>query len=113
MNEKQICVCGHPEINHPRDADCNGACFLCDTPSSDICEVFRPILDWPDSEGWWWMLADARSSAIVVKVAISRGEHVMFWGHVELTEQQWACANPPARFTKLLEQNPFPEPPRI
>lgn len=39
VSDSTLCRCGHAKLSHPRDADCRGACFGCDSVG-DQCDGF-------------------------------------------------------------------------
>lgn len=95
-----VCVCGHSKSYHenwPRDC---GSCPC----------AYRPVLDWPDSEGWWWMHTTEAGSQLALAAFVVKRQAICIAivgvPQLDYTEQSDAAG--PARFTKLLEPNPFP-----
>ncbi len=59
----ETCVCGHAKDDHKmvvrardgKELYC-GHCDKCDYgPPVHGCHRFRPVLKWPDSDGFWWI----------------------------------------------------------
>lgn len=111
-NPQPKCACGHPKESHG-EYTFNGAyrcrCFDCPvSESGEEYHSFRPELPWPDSEGLWWCSNPHEPEAIVVYAKLRRGEFTIFplydeYAYSESSKQQYQTA----RFTKLLEKNPF------
>ena len=78
----------------------------------------REIVDWPTEEGWWWMQSSCshESDSLVYAqqfgcgLAIQIGDVGGFLPEESFEQREHWCANGPARFTKLLEPNPFTAP---
>lgn len=100
-----ICVCGHTSKEHGAlSRQCYGAdgCF---------CPAFRPCLPWPDSEGEWRIETKAK---IVGTLCYARPHResfeILFFGRLYVwNRDEFEEHHGPARFTKLLEKNPFGE----
>lgn len=100
----ELCVCGHEKVCHTEPeskCDCDYSLGLCE------CRDYRPVLDWPDSEGNYWV--PDLDWPLVAYVVSTRGLVLRRSG------QLWSCDEReiyertygPARFTKLVETNPF------
>ena len=66
-----MCVCGHGKNDHAQAVDGDGKelperewCRCCG------CDLYNPILPWPDAEGWWWSEIKQR----VVECTTNRAE---------------------------------------
>lgn len=66
----ELCVCGHDKGRHKmvvrrrdgKDLYC-GHCDECDYSGPPYgCSRYRPSLNWPDSEGWWWLISEGIES---------------------------------------------------
>jgi hypothetical protein len=107
-----VCVCGCTEQQHhvlhehshypeSRTVDQWEAC------EAHGCMSCRPVLPWPDADGLWW--CDGKGCGDIVQVAaIDTGVMVRRFADARWTYrgdfERWYG---PARFTKLLEPNPF------
>lgn len=110
----ELCVCGHEKVCHTEPeskCDCDYSLGLCE------CRDYRPVLDWPDSEGWWWcswFTTDHKAEIELVEAWKCRYDSGMcFYSdfYEETVSQEdygrKDTSDGPARFTKLVETNPF------
>ena len=107
------CVCGH---DHIYVSEVMGPRLISRCPEKCGCHAFRPVLDWPDSEGYWWFAAYDPQLGIVDCVPFSQhGEIVSQWCVVYDGEtyhrEDFEAQHCEAKFTRVLEPNPFPESP--
>lgn len=102
-----VCVCGHAKAEHdPQDrgVGCLGEHCHC------RCTQFQESLPWPNEEGNWWcslpMLSDR-----TIHAAEHEGEFMIgYEGTFDwCPRKDFETLLGPARFTRVLEQNPFPE----
>jgi hypothetical protein len=107
---EQLCICGHLyELHHAESYETVTGAIRWISPCDDCdCCKFRDSLRWPDSKGNWWC------DKFDIPLKVSRdvhgfivGEHDTWFRQKEF--ESLLCG--PARFTKLLEQNPFAAPP--
>lgn len=115
METKPVCVCGctkeqhefeHEESHYPesRTVDYWQAC------EAHNCGRFRASLPWPDDDGWWWCSRPYIGDALVFAHVFANGIVVSSYGEVN-DEHRWEKHHGPARFTKLLETNPYTKEP--
>jgi hypothetical protein len=93
----QLCVCGHLYDDHLEGSN------VCEHDNCPCIER-RLCLPWPDSTGNWW--CDKFDIPLKVSSDVHGfivGEHDTWFRQKEF--ESLLCG--PARFTKLLEQNPF------
>lgn len=84
-----VCVCWHDGSNHGMSG--TGDCM----DRHCYCPCFRPCLDWPDAEGWWW------SEALEAPCEL---HHTGLWFNGNrFSRETWGYKD---RFTKC-EPNPF------
>lgn len=105
---EQLCVCGHENGEH-RMRETGTVEFETHRPHLAHrchcgCGDYRGCLPWPDSEGWWWC------DDIAGPIMATKDVH----GQSVFIDNEWLRPrdferwnNGPARFTKLLENNPF------
>lgn len=110
----KLCVCGcnedehhaiHEESHYPesRTVETWQAC------EKHGCSNFRPVLDWPDAEGWWWCAGDDFAARLVLAGQDFHNQrYVSMHGGAHTKTQFEAYFGVTARFTRLLEPNPFP-----
>jgi hypothetical protein len=101
MSEQiELCVCGHPEESHQYDGRNEFGCEECGHAK---CDEFRASLPWPTSEGVWWCdvagLVEAKRTPSGQLWLDAYGDE----GFDGEFQQEYG----PARFTKLLEPNPY------
>lgn len=122
-----VCICGHPKSEHKRESGCVFGWGITDARGECNCQQFRPVLDWPDAEGWWWCHSEVLQT-ICYANAIDEPEAVrdlaphakigdvviLVAGIHGLTDERETkeqfnreLGYGPAKFTKLLETNPF------
>lgn len=105
------CVCGCTEDEHDRFHELVRPESRSVT-SWSACEVhncveFRPVLPWPDSEGWWWEDSPYIGDAMCFACKLSDGSYnVTYYGEV-YGAAYWLEHYGPTRFVKLREPNPF------
>lgn len=104
------CICGHDHLwpdavlgQQQFDDCCEEECE---------CDTFRPVLPWPDAEGYWAMRRGFCSEDWQPVFAfLSEGRFVIAKiGSEQLIEQgseDAECADWLSQFTRLLEANPF------
>lgn len=93
MSEQETCVCGKSKSYHenwPRDC---GPCPC----------VYRPVLDWPDSEGNWW----CDKFTVPAKVSYVRGVLLVGGWQSWYDRREFESLIGPAAFVKLAEACPF------
>ena len=99
--ELATCICGH---DHTWDLD--GQMSESCVEEECECEVFRPVLPWPESEGWWWC-----SNGRLYEFVRHQGKFMAWWDDGDLTDSDLYSLHYPGeqapRFTRLLEPNPF------
>jgi len=70
------------------------------------CANYRPVLPWPESEGWWWC-----SNGRLYEFVRHQGKYMAWWDDGDLTDADLYSLHYPGeqapRFTRLLEPNPF------
>ena len=70
------------------------------------CANYRPVLPWPESEGWWWC-----SNGRLYEFVRHQGKFMAWWDDGDLTDSDLYSLHYPGeqapRFTRLLEPNPF------
>ncbi len=103
MSDDAKCVCGctweqHQQREYYSPGDYNDI-VQCDAHG---CTKHRLALDWPDSEGWWW--SDIFGLVEAKKMLSYEGYRLDGYGEDGLRE---FTTKGRARFTKLLEPNPF------
>lgn len=105
------CVCGHPRSEHTGMSGPQRYCKHyygdCGVSMCCQCQDFRAVLPWPDAEGFWWMLTPHREATIAEFTC--DGELWLIGGDYTFSSSEQLARNSsgPARFTKLLEPNPF------
>ena len=109
-----ICVCGHGVSGHTRmHGKDRGCAALIDIPGGQVecqCCRCRECLPWPDAPGAWWC-SDEDAAIVKAEVFSVRGsgdKEFCLWhdGHMWHREE-FVEEYESARFTKLLEPNPF------
>lgn len=104
---ERVCLCGHDHLwlDGQRQQEC--------VEEGCECEVYRPVLPWPDAEGDW------RCDQIDRVVAAYRGDdghiyldyplkHISDTDHgIWVDQYEFELHHPKARFTRLIEPNPF------
>ena len=105
--EKQaVCVCGHAESEH----DPNGG-FTVFFHGCESCDLFRPCLDWPNSEGNWWCSVVPYACRISLRdgeIVIGTHESDDWCPRKDFYELMGVMQKgKPILFTRLLEPNPF------
>lgn len=112
MSEAAKCVCGHARSQHHRNVGTGCMMDDCWTKEGQTCKEFRPVLSWPDSPGWWWITStkgpppDGGNLVYCYKEQDEWG--VFFIG----SEYGSRKGSRDLRFTRLLESNPFAQPPQ-
>lgn len=113
----ELCACGHLATEHFA-FQFNGRpmirCMKCEDDERRY-HAFCPSVPWPTSQGWWWMKSSCplESDWLVYAMQSNRAFEILIAGTDAFFPQQdfeqrhrW-CADGPARFTKLLERNPY------
>jgi len=105
------CVCGCTKDEHSAlqeksyypESRCVETWDACDKHN---CENYRPVLPWPESEGWWWC-----SNGRLYEFVRHQGKFMAWWDDGDLTDADLYSLHYPGeqapRFTRLLEPNPF------
>lgn len=108
---EQVCVCGHPKAEH---SDCHTSYLgrpLCRHRHDNDCACaqtgFRPALPWPDAEGEWWLASTHTSELVFAVKRRAKPFDILVWKR-RGGGPYWEGSFENARFTKLLEPNPFP-----
>lgn len=104
---EQVCVCGEKESEHfPLIS--GGAHVTIDDNGGLLCGGFRACLDWPDSEGSYWMKVCKMATKSTVLARMEGGQIVVnnpFYSTEWMTREEYEC------FGKLefiaSEPNPF------
>ena len=113
MSER-VCVCGHPESSHGVERETGTVEFETHRPHTAFmcecgCDEFRPVLPWPDAEGWWYMQSEEFESMSYAR--LMDGELVAAVAlyetyRDECGREEFTKKHGPAKFTKC-EPNPF------
>ena len=97
-----LCVCGHGKNDHAQAVDGDGKelperewCRCCG------CDLYNPILPWPDAEGWWWSEIKQR----VVECTTNRAELCLMNCGQMWWQDEWQKINEGDRFCRA--PNPF------
>lgn len=101
----ELCVCGKKKSEHGFTQDVTKT----ECTWEGDCEEYRPVLDWPDAEGWWWCAGDDFAARLVLAGQDFHNQrYVSMHGGAHTKTQFEAYFGVTARFTRLLEPNPFP-----
>ena len=91
MTTEPKCVCGHPRNEHLDEG-----CLLCK------CNHYRPALDWPDAEVWWW----SKQTGRLVDYSPSNNQVRRDEECYTFAEDEWSALFGPDEFIRC-EPNPF------
>ena len=100
----KVCVCGDEKGDHRFSDDETHV----ESTWDGSCHRFRPVLDWPDSEGLWWCSVGEMVNAIHLRHDGCDGFIVSSFLE-DNDRESFTELHGPASFTKLLESNPFTE----
>jgi hypothetical protein len=119
MSTERACVCGHSESAH----NCTWLawCAHGDAEARCMCRQFRPVLPWPDGEGWWGLHRPfIESRWQPVYAVVCEGEitvAMLGWPGLIRRSENFpllrGLADTATEFTRLLEENPFTEQPAM
>lgn len=110
------CVCGHVKEDHTEITDCDAEisrdwCRVHINGKRCECEVYRPVPPWPDAEGLWhWEHELGKELILASEFGTEVGGYEMCLlrhGFEKRETKETAKRFGPARFTRLLEPNPF------
>lgn len=97
------CVCGH---DHIYVSEVMGPRLISRCPEKCGCHEYRPELDWPNEACWYW----SDVFGLVESKALPNGDGFYLDGYGEDGLREYTTKGP-AKFTKLLENNPYKESP--